>query len=491
LPNATVGLPPDPAAATKREVPPRQRPTWLGLTRFTTARFTSAKLATSGLTTARLATARLTLTEGLPFVKSRVAPSGGLSGALGVEDRNASRLYADLLWTSVFSAAAAFNGAFAVRLGASNELVGLLNSLPFLVVALLTLPFSRVVERSANRVRLVARAVLAHRLGFFLVALVPLLFPIGRAEAFIAVVVLMTIPASLVNITFHCLFADVVPETRRATVISVRMIIASGVVMALTPLFGRWLDTARFPENYQTIYVVGFLASLLAVRALARIEAPAPPAQERAAESASSRTPRERLVGSWRLIADEKPFARILVNTVVHVIGNWIANPLYVIYYVRVLGASDGWIGMLTSVASLSAMIGYELWRRIIARRGETLSLRVTVVLAGLYPLGIALTHDLGTLLLLACLNGLVQPGLNTSHYAVLLRTCPATRRPAYMAIFTTVMNAGAFVGPMVGVALAAVVGINGAIGFGATLWLIGGALFWVFPVQPAGRGRT
>jgi Na+/melibiose symporter-like transporter len=336
-------------------------------------------------------------------------------------------------------------------------------------------------------VRLVARAVLAHRFGFFLVALVPLLFPIGRAEAFIAVIVLMTIPASLVNITFNCLFADVVPESRRPTVISVRMIIASGVVMALTPLFGHWLDTARFPENYQTLYLIGFLMSLLAVRALARIEAPAK-ALRPAAGPASAQSPRERLAAGLRLIADEKPFRRILVNTVVHVVGNWVANPLYVIYYVRVLGATDGWIGLLASVASLSAMVGYELWRRIIARHGETLPLRVTIVLAGLYPLGIALTHDLNVLLALACLNGLVQPGLNTSHFAVLLRTCPDERRPTYMAIFVTVMNAGAFVGPMVGVALAAAVGINGAIAFGATLWLVGGALFWLFPVRPEGR---
>ncbi len=71
------------------------------------------------------------LAAGLPLVNRR--------GSDDVQDRNAYRLYADMLWAAIFSAVAAFNGAFAVRLGASNELVGLLSSLPPLVVALLIL----------------------------------------------------------------------------------------------------------------------------------------------------------------------------------------------------------------------------------------------------------------------------------------------------------------------------------------------------------------
>ena len=419
-----------------------------------------------------------TATEGLPFAN--------FVGGAPLAERNAFRLYADLLWTSVFSAVAAFNGAFALRLGGSNELVGLLSSLPFLVVALLTLPFSRIVERTANRVRLVSVAILLHRAGFLLVALLPFAVATGRAEAFVALCVLMTVPAALVNVTFHCLFADVVAERARPTVVTGRMIIASGVVMALTPLFGRWLDGGAFPLNYQALYLCGFLASLLAVRAIARIEA-TPHAPPTAAEpgAAPRPSPIERLIAGWRMVREQEPFARILLNTLLHTVGAWIATPLYVIYFVRHLGAPDSWIGVQVAVASLAAIVGYTIWRPIIVRRGEGLPLRLTIVLTAFYPIAVALTHDLSAILVLAAVNGLIQPGLNTSHYSVLLKTCPRDRMPTFISVYITAMNVGAFVGPLIGVALIGLVGINVALACGGGLWLLGGILFWILPVRP------
>ena len=415
------------------------------------------------------------LAVGLPGVRVRTSAE--------VDERNAHRLYADVLWSSVFAAIAAFNGAFAVRLGASNELIGLLSSAPPLVVALLTMPMGELVERSTRRVRMVALSVLAHRTGFLLVALLPFVFAVGRAEAFVGVLVLMTVPAALVGIAFNSTFADVVPESRRAAVISVRSIIASAIVMALTPLVGRWLDLVSFPANYQVVYLVGFLTSLFAVRALGQIEAPAR-ASRLAASSGEKRWPL-RVGAAKRLFAENVPFARITLDTLVHGCGAWLVSPLYIIYYVRVLGASDQWIGALTAVGSLTAMAGYYVWHRIIVRWGEDLPLRLTILLTGLFPVAVGLSGSLGAILVFAGVNGLVQPGLAVSHFNTLLRTCPEGRRPTYLAIFTTIMNVGAFVFPMVGVTLAGWVGINQAMFAGAGLWLIGGVLFSLLPVRP------
>ncbi len=417
------------------------------------------------------------LAVGLPLVRARTAPDA--------DGRNAHRLYADVLWSSVFSAVVAFNGAFAVRLGASNELIGLLSSVPPLVVAVLTLPMGQLVERSARRVRMVAWSVLAHRSGFLLVALMPFVVVTGRAEAFVGLLVLMTVPAALVGIVFNSTFADVVPEGRRAAVISVRSIIASAVVMATTPLIGRWLDAVRFPANYQTVYLVGFVTSLFAVRALGQIEAPDLPPRPAAGSWGLD------LRGIRQLFAANAPFARITLDTLVHGCGAWLIGPLYIIYYVKVLGASDEWIGTMTSIASLSAMVGFYLWRRIVVRWGEDGSLRLTIALTALYPIAVALSGSLTAILLFAALNGLISPGLSISHFNTLLKTCPADRRPTFLAIFTTVMNVGAFVFPMVGVALASRFGVSQAMLVGAAIWLVGAALFTILPVRPEAASRV
>jgi hypothetical protein len=114
--------------------------------------------------------------------------------------------------------------------------------------------------------------LLTHRFGFLLVALLPLVVRTGRAEALVALLVAMTLPAVFVNISFSTTLADVVAEDRRAAVVAGRNIANSAVIMLLTPLIGRWLDLIDFPANYQAIYFLGFLASLMGVRALSQLE---------------------------------------------------------------------------------------------------------------------------------------------------------------------------------------------------------------------------
>ena len=72
--------------------------------------------------------------------------------------RNEARLYAEAFWTAVLAAVVAFNAAYAVRLGASTQLVGLLSSMPALVAVVATLPVGALVQRSQRRVWIVGGA---------------------------------------------------------------------------------------------------------------------------------------------------------------------------------------------------------------------------------------------------------------------------------------------------------------------------------------------
>ena len=65
------------------------------------------------------------------------------SAPADVVDRNIRFLYLEVIFASVLGVATTFNATFAIRLGASKETVSLLNSLPFLVVAILSMPAGR------------------------------------------------------------------------------------------------------------------------------------------------------------------------------------------------------------------------------------------------------------------------------------------------------------------------------------------------------------
>ena len=72
-------------------------------------------------------------------------PSGNLT------DRNAGYMVMMMFWMALLSAGISFNSAYAVRLGASNQLIGLLSSGPALIVILATLPAARLIEGRRNR----------------------------------------------------------------------------------------------------------------------------------------------------------------------------------------------------------------------------------------------------------------------------------------------------------------------------------------------------
>ena len=78
----------------------------------------------------------------------------------------------------------------------------------------------------------------------------------------------------------------------------------------------------------------------------------------------------------------------------------------------------------------------------------------------------------------------LINPGVSLSHFNILLKLCPDDRRASYIAFYATLLNAGAFVGPMIGVALSQWLGIRPVLVLGGIIRLVGALLFYLFPIK-------
>jgi MFS family permease len=181
--------------------------------------------------------------------------------------------------------------------------------------------------------------------------------------------------------------------------------------------------------------------------------------------------------------AENPAFVRITRNTLLHGFGVWMAAPLYALYFVRQLEASDAWLGLNGTIAAIGTIAGYSLWRWLIARWGEPVCLKRTIVLIGIYPVLVGLTPSLPVILGYGVLNGLIAPGTNLSHFNLLLSVTPANARPRFTAIYVTIMNIGAFVSPLVSVAIAEYVGLAPMLVVSGLLSIIGSTSFWWSPV--------
>lgn len=405
-------------------------------------------------------------------------------------DHNIWYLYVEVFWAAMLSAAAAFNATYAVRLGASNTMIGWLSSAPALIAVLLLVPSARLLERKTQRAPWIWGGLFIARLGYGLIAMLPWLIAGHRAEAIVGLLIVISIPSTFFSAGFNPLLADIVHERDRARVFANRNIIAGLTIAVLTFLAGRWLEAAphirwaAFPVNYQVMYIIGFLGAMVSTVYLLKIRVPESKIVER--------PPRQKvsLAQAKAMFGQNRNFARIILNTLLFGFGEWLIAPLYIIFFLRHLNATDGWVGLNSTLANIGVIIGYALWQRLIYKWGDSRTLLITIPLSASYAFLVSLFPNLTLILVWGVLINIINPGVNLSHFNILLKLCPEDRRASYIAFYSTIINVGAFVGPMIGVALSRTLDIRLLFIIGGSIRLLGALMFHIFPIRVADPTR-
>jgi MFS family permease len=384
-------------------------------------------------------------------------------------ESNHWNLYRDIAWYGVLSGVSAtFTSVFALRLGASNLMMGLLTSLPALINVVFQIPAARLVERDWDRRRILLVSGFLSRLPAFLVALVPFLGG-WQAQAVVYITALGTIPAAIANVAFTAMLADVVAPRDRARVVSVRNALLSAVTMVTVLASGRALDILPFPVNYQVIFTLAFLSSLLSLYYLGLV---AIPQAERVSDGAA---PSERLdPRRWlHTMLAQRDYVRFALGAFVYHWGLYLPLALYSIYRVRELGISEGWIGTLAMVESAITVVAYYIWGKVAERKGPRSVLLFGILGVSFYPLGTALSRSVTPLLLVAAISGISAPAWTLGLFNGLLEVAPAERRATHVAVFNTLMNVPGFIAPLLGTALAGLLGTRNALFVSAIVRII------------------
>jgi MFS family permease len=389
------------------------------------------------------------------------------SGQLSLEDRNILYFTVDTAIQGLMvGGISTYLSVFVVRLEASTLLVSLLTSLPAVLMAVLSIPVGLWVERQPDPIRLTNRVRLFHRGAFLVVALMPLMLRRYLAEAVVLVWALNSVPATVINLSWMAVVAEIIPPQRRPSVNGTRWALLSIVTAGAVAVFGYLLERIDFPINYQIVFTVSFLSGLGSIYFFGLLKLPSPSQQPVVSRPTVAgqpvvRAPRTaRLIGSSiaeqvrtsvRSILDSPIFARYLMATAVLRLGLNLPVALYSIYWIRHLDASDLWIGWRATASSLALIVGYYLWGRVASRRGHHLVLMVCTVGVGLYPALTALVSDQVLLPLVALVYGFFVTGIDISIFDTLLHVCPPGKRASYVALNTFSANLVISVAPMLG----------------------------------------
>lgn len=396
--------------------------------------------------------------------------------------RNTWRLYQDLLWLGIASAASNYINVYAIRLGASDKLLGLRASIPSLLIVLLRIPAAQLMERTNDRKGLIVRSLLIGRLFYFVIFLLPwlgvlpLVKHIPQATILVWTVICISIPTILSGAGWDSLFAELIPAGRRARVVSTRSTMTNLMALTIVPLLGLWLDWAPFPMNYQVVFLLAFIGAMISTWHVKKVVVPDKGSMPNKQVAALN----FRVIK--RILTDNKEFSTLVFGTFVYQLAISIASPLFTIYYVDNLGASDSWIGYRMTLASLSSIIAYRFWPRHIERRGDRAILILASPFMALFPLLTALTPVLLPHLFIVMIPRFFGAAVMIARYGILLRVCPDNRRPTFIAVYAIVVNIAAFAAPLVGVELADYIGIPGVFFVAAVLRLAAGLFYRKLP---------
>jgi MFS family permease len=395
-----------------------------------------------------------------------------------VQARNIRNLYAETMWYGVLSGlASTYIAVFALRLGATNGQIGWLTALPALVSIFWIVPAARLIERQRRPVPIILVTGVLQRLAYLAMAIAPWVLRSGMVQALIVLNTLAALPAAVISTAITALMPELAAPEQRGQVISVRWLLLATAEMLAALIAGQLLGLMAVPLNYQLVIGLGAALSLLSMRYLVRLRVP----DTALAGTARSKDQREKSSRRQRLSAvlAQRGFTRFAAASFVFYWGLYLPAALWSIIRVRDLSATDAWIGAIAMIAGISTILGYFVWGRLAPRRGNRWLLNVSTLGVALYAFLTAAVPSIEWMVPTTILGGFCWAGCNLALFNALLGVCPADRRPTYIALYTALINVTAFLGPLLGAALAGWIGIRPAFVMSGTLRLLGLILFW------------
>ncbi len=399
------------------------------------------------------------------------------AGLSPTQENNFRNVQIDGIAIGLASAASPFLPVFLARLDATNFQVGLLTSMPALTGLFLAIIVGRFLQTRRQVVPWFSAARLMVVSAYALTGIAPFIVPRDYiVPTVLAVWAMATVPQIVVSVAFSVVMNAVAGPKYRYDLMSRRWSVLGLTTSITVAIAGQVLDRIDFPFNYQLVFIGLSIGGLLSYYYSSHIELPdADPPPQIAGASL-----RARGKGFFDLIHGQPAFVSFMLKRFVFISGTTLGLPLFPLYYVREVNATDAWIGIINMAQTGILLVGYIWWTRQSKTRGGRFVLLWTTLGLSLYPILIAFTHQVEWIVLYAGLSGIFQAGLDLVFFDELMQTIPVKYGATFVALAQSLQYLSTVASPLVGTWLADSIGLAGALMVSGAIRLIGFGMFAV-----------
>jgi len=392
-----------------------------------------------------------------------------------IQKRNFRYVQIDAIGVSISNIAAPFLPVFLTRLGASNFQVGLLSSMPGVTGLILALVVGRFLQTRRKIVPWFSLSRLMVIACYALTGLLTLLIPQDyMVTSTLAIWALATLPSTALAVAFSVVMNAVAGPAGRYALLSRRWAIFGLTSVIGTFIVTRLINLVDFPLNYAIMFLGLSAGGLISFYFSSRISLP----DQEPPPLSSSRSVRESLRNYLALMRSQPAFVSFSSKRFVYLSALALSAPIMPLYLVRQVGATDSQIGTINMVFTLVMLGGYFLWPWISRKRSGRFVLLATTLGIAFYPALAATTLQVEWIIVFAGIAGLFQAGLDLVFFDELMKTVPAEYSATFVSLAQSMQYLSTIIAPMIGTALAGVIGLGGALIVSAGLRLVGFLLF-------------
>ena len=393
---------------------------------------------------------------------------------------NFLHLYLDIGWYGILSGSAVnFLNIYAARIGATGFQIGLIGAMSAVVSLLLAIPAGRWLQ-TQNTGRAIFWTSVAYRIGFVPFIFLPwFLNDKAQIIAIIVLTFLMAIPLTPLGVGFNALFAESVPDRFRAHVAGIRNIMLSVTFMVSSLVSGFILENVTFPAGYQIVFGIGAFGAAMSSYHLFFIHPlqtdsstlPSTPKPASPKDALSTR----KVLSSLRLDIWNTKFKKVLLSLGGFHLAQYLAIPLFPLYYVNGLHLNDDHIGIGSALFYLTVLLGSTQLRKIVQNIGNKNVTGWGVVGLAVYPFLLAQSSEVWQFYGISLFGGLVFAMVNGAFANYMLEHIPTRDRPSHLAWYNVVLNASVLIGSLGGPLIADLIGLVSALMLFALFRLLAG----------------
>jgi predicted MFS family arabinose efflux permease len=342
---------------------------------------------------------------------------------------------------------------FALTLGASPFVIGLLAALPLLAQAA-QLPAIALVERIRQRRKIAVISVTLARVFILLLPLIPFAAPEARLDYLIAAELAITVFGSIAACALNSWLHQLLPRDGLGAFFARRLFWGTTLTCAGALAAGQVVDrwTGEVPTAYALIFGMGAVAGFLSSWFLSRV--PEPPMDQAG--------PTATIAQKIRAPFGDADFRRVIVFMGAWNVASNLAAPFIAVYLMQQLEYSLSTVMGLLVASQLSNAFTVFIWGRVSDRLSNKAVLRLAVPMYFACMLGLVFTampeqHRL-TLPLLAVLHvvmGMAAGGVALACANISLKLAPAGQGTAYLAAISLTVALAGGIAPMLGGAVA------------------------------------